>query len=361
MADNTKNFDIGAIIKNIDYASIPEAVSQVFQTTSAGEIDAAIGNMFYGINHRVQPGAYPINKDFHGLTFFTRPRFNLTTANLNSTRILTPLLTTEAASVQRAIRCMLDHELVKAGISCPLIDEQQAFMPLLTNNLVSMNGWPDVKADMFTAEDGVYKQSWAMADGVAVDYSTYDITADFRNLQGSPITLLFFTWIHYMSLVYQGILVPYFEQIIEKEIDYQTRIYRLVLDSTKTRVQGISACGAAMPLSAPMGAMFNFDATKPINQANDTISMQFRAIGAMYQDDMLVFQFNRTVCMFNDTMKDKTRPSMYTMVPMELLEFFNNKGYPRISPDRTLEWWVPNDVYNQTLSTYTAQKNRSKY
>jgi hypothetical protein len=359
MADTAKNFDIAEIIQKINYPSIPEAINQVFQSTSLGEIDSAIGNSFHGFNHRQTATVVPINKDSYGLTFFTRPRFNLTTENLNNSRQLTPLLTTQEASIQRAIRCSFDRELVKRGIRCPFIDNQQAFIPLLTNHLVSMNGWPDLRVDTFTAQEGAYKQTWAMVDSVAQDYSAYDITADFRNMPGSPITLLFFTWIHYMSLIYQGILVPYFEQIIENEIDYQTRIYRLVLDVTKTKVQGISACGAAMPLSAPMGAKFNFAADRPLNNAFDTISVNFRAIGAMYEDTILYSEFNRTVQLFNDTMKNAYRSKMYTKVDMEFLEIFNNRGYPYINPDTSdLEWWVPNDIYQQRLGVYLDQKKR---
>lgn len=359
MAENTNRIDMAEVMRKINYGSIPEAVSQVMATTSMGSLDAVIGQTFHGINHRQIAAATPINKDFHGLTFFTRPRFNLTTANLHNSRQLTPLLTTQPASVQRAIRCLLDPQLAKTGIRCPVVDDQQAFIPILTNNLVSMNGWPDVRADTYSSADGAYKQSWSMVDSVAQDYSTYDITADFRNLPGSPITLLFFTWIHYMSLVYQGILVPYFDAIIEKEIDYNTRIYRLVMDSTKTKVQGISACGAALPLSAPIGAMFNFAADRPVNQANDTISMQFRAMGAMYQDDRLIYEFNRTTHLFNDTLTDQYRENMYKRIDIEFLEFFNNQGYPRINPNTyELEWWVPKDVYNQRMQLFIAQKNR---
>lgn len=361
MADtSTNSFDIAEIISKINYPSISEAVNQVFQTTSVGDIDSAIGNSFFGINHRQSSAAIPINKDNFGLTFFTRPKFNLTTDNLNNCRQLTPLLTTNAASVQRAIRCTLDRELATTGISCPFIDNSQAFIPLLTNNLLSINGWPDVRVDTFTGQEGAYKQTWAMVDSVAQDYSAYDITADFRNMPGSPITLLFFTWLHYMSLIYQGILVPYFENIVENEIDYQTRIYRIVLDVTKTKVQGISACGAALPLSAPLGAKYNFSNHTPLNNAFDTISINFRAIGAMYEDPILMYEFNRTVTLFNDTMKTKSRSSMYQKVDIQFLDIFNNRGYPYINMDTLeLEWWVPNDVYQQYMAIYLDQKNRS--
>ena len=338
-------------MRRINYGSIPEAINKVFETTAAGAVDTAIGDNYFGINHRQTPGAVPINKDNYGLTFFTRPRMNLTSANLAAVRQLGPLLSTEPASIQRIIRLTLDHQLInKESLRSPLVDPQQAFIPILSNTLLSMNGWPDLKADTFTSQDGVYKEAWSMVDGVAQDYSTYDITASFRNTPGNPITLLLFSWIHYMSLVYQGIMVPYFEHIVEQEMDYNTRIYRLVLDQSKRFVTGIAACGAALPISAPIGSMFNFNSAKPYNDEYDQISVQFRCMGAQYQDDMLVYEFNRTTVLFNDTMGDRYRDSMYKQVEFEFLSVFNYRGYPRINPDTyELEWWVPKEVYNERL------------
>ncbi|WP_444544288.1 hypothetical protein [Paraburkholderia adhaesiva] len=40
-------------------------------------------------------------------------------------------------------------------------------------------------------------------------------------------------------------------------IAYQTRIYRLVLDVTKTKVQKIAACGAVMPPFSTVGRSRN--------------------------------------------------------------------------------------------------------
>ena len=85
----------------------------VFQVLPVGSLTTAIGDSFYGINHRQQPGSISINKDFYGLTFFTRPRLNLTTANIRAVRELTPLLSGESTSIQRIIRSLLDPELIR--------------------------------------------------------------------------------------------------------------------------------------------------------------------------------------------------------------------------------------------------------
>lgn len=359
--DNTKKSVADTLAAN-NMGTPSENIDNIFRATPVGALSTAIGDNFYGINHRQTPNAIQINKDYFGMAFITRPRLNLSTENLRAVRQLTPLLNSNSDSIQRIIRCLLDPMLARKGINSQFVDNQQAFIPILTNSLLSMSGWPDVNLPTMTSQEGVYKEAFSMADGVTANYSTYDIQASFRNMPGDPITSLFLIWVHYASLVYQGVMVPYPEFIVENEIDYMSRIYRLVLDSTKTFVKKIGANGACFPLSSPIGASFNFSHDKPINDSNDQISIPFRCIGAMYQDDILVAEFNKTTELFNDALKDSSRASHYVKIPIDALAIFNNRGYPRINT-RTyeLEWWVSKDEYNYRLPTLNAaQKNTLK-
>lgn len=337
---------------NIDKAGQPEVgldANGPYKSGSGngvGNISTAIGDNFFGINHRQQPNPISINRDLFGLTFFTRPALNLQAENIRNHRKLNPLLSTQPDSIPRIIRCLLDRRLDGAGITSPFVDNSQAFIPVLTNNLLSMSGWPDMNTPVFQSPDGVYKETFGMVDGIVDNYSSYDISANFRNIPGDPITAMMMYWLRYMSAVFEGILVPYPEFIIENEIDYQTRIYRLVLDYTRTKVQKIGACGAAIPMVAPTGAALNFEADRPINNSADQISLSFRCYGAMYGDDVLIEEFNDTVVLFNDLMSDANRKSEMQQVPMAYLEIFNHKGYPRINPaNYNLEWYVMKDEY----------------
>ena len=62
-------------------ATINTTLNDVLRTTSIGSRDTAIGDAYYGINHRGSPAPISINRDTHGLTFFTRPQLNLTPDN----------------------------------------------------------------------------------------------------------------------------------------------------------------------------------------------------------------------------------------------------------------------------------------
>jgi hypothetical protein len=369
--DKIKQPSVAEILRKSKGVSVGDSLDRLLQKTPTGQVSSAIGDTFYGINHRQQPGALQINKDYFGYTFFTRPRLNLTSENLRAVRQMTPLLSTDKSSIQRIIRCLLDPELLATGIEANFVDNQQAFIPVLSNNLLSMSGWPDVVAPFSSSQEGMYKESFSLVDGLTQNYGTYDITANFRNIPGDPITLLFLTWIHYMSSVMQGLLMPYSDMVVNNEVDYNTRIYRLVMDQSKTRVQKIAACGAAFPTSAPIGAAFNFEADRPINAANDQISIHFQCMGAMYQDDILIYEFNKTVALHNDSMRaelfsdfapnasSKVEPThrTYQKIPMEALGIFNNRGYPRINPlSYNLEWWVSKEDFATNLPLYTEFK-----
>lgn len=338
------------------------SIDDITQINSGNTFSRAITDNLYGINHRQISAAVPINKDLYGLTFFTRPQLNFTTANLRNMRLMIPLLSSDDKSYQRAIRTLLDPRLA-AGyaegitgpekVSCALVDPHQAFIPMLTNSLVSISGWPDIVVPTHTSPDGVYRESHTVVDGLTVNYSTYDITATFRNSRGDPITSMFFYWAHYMSNVFEGNLMPYPDFMIRNEIDYNTRVYRLVLDSTKRYVQRIAACGAAIPLAVPLGGVFDFNSEKPYNDVNAEISIPFKCTGAIYNDDILVWGFNKTVTTFNPSMKDGNRGSEMMKIDQEHLDIFNHRGYPRINPEGyELEWWVPKDIYNIRKSQY---------
>lgn len=378
MADN--DFSLDDLAK-LGYGNHTQFLAQADPYATA-ITSSHITNNAYGINHRQTPLPIPMNKDHYGLTFFTRPQLNLQGANLRQKRIMHPLLTTINRSWQRFIRCTLDPRLA-AGytggdgvalekgsggkpVDCDFVDPEMAFIPILTNNLITISGWKDIVVPTFTSKSGQYREEFSMADGITVDYTAYDLTATWRNLRGDPITNMFYYWSHYQSLVYEGSLVPYPDFIVNNELDYCTRIYRLVLDPSKTKVQRIAACGAAFPTAVPMAGNFDFSRDKPYNDVNAEISVPFRAMGFICQDDILIKAFNQTVAIFNPSMApDQStssgsdydpygKPSSkMTQVPQALLTIFNNRGYPRIDPETyELQWYVKTEDYAAKLAAF---------
>lgn len=310
-----------------------------------GQLSTATHNVFFGLNHRGAGNPIPLNADNQGLTFFTRPNLNLSYDNLSQERVLTPLLTAIPESYQAAVRDYLDPRgSYRRNRKSPLVDIQNPFMPLLSNNLLSLSGWRDPILETYSAKEGTAKESWSMADDVAKDYGTFDLSASFRNLIGDPITLLFNTWRLYMARVYDGTLIPHPESIVEHEIDYQTGIYRLILDPSRRFVQKIART-IAFPTGVNLGSAFNYSSDTVYNQENNSqINIQFRCIGVEYNDPILVSEFNAIVEQFNENMKDQNRERVMHKVDHIALSFFNYYGYPHIDINTfELQWWVSNE------------------
>lgn len=346
-----------------DTAIVPHSLDDYFQSTPIGSIDKAIGNNLYGINHRQIPNAVPSNRDMYGLTFFVRPQLNMQMDNIRNLRIFAPLTSTNTNSIQQFVKCTLDPRLVNgykfrnasiAALKCAILDNNNCFIPILTNNLKSISGWPDVTAPVHTSKPGLYNESQSIVDGVSKNYEAFNIDATFRNTRGDPILYMFYVWLHYMTNVFEGKLIPYLDFLSENEIDYNTRIYRLVLDKERNKVTKIAATGAAFPISVPTGSFFDYNDERPFNDQNKDITIRFQCNGVDYQDDVTIREFNQSVVIFNADMSDKVRNSSMVKVSKTLLTMFNNRGYPRINPDSyELEWWVYRNTFDIRTTAFT--------
>lgn len=328
---------------------INTSIEDVYRSTPMGGVEGSMSSVFKGINHRQLPSAIPLNKDQYGLVFFTRPQLNMEKENLRALRPMLPLLTNEAASIPRIIRGYLDPRLGQT-LKCPMVDNKNPFMPLLTNHIISCTGWPDILLDTFTSAPGNHKEVFSFVDSVSDLYAAYDINATFRNMQGNPILWLFYFWALYMAGVYKGILAPYPDFLVKNVIDYNTRIYRITLDERRKIVQDIGCTNAAFPINVPIGGQFDFEVEQPLNMNQKEIQIQFRATGVTYKDPILIEEFNDLVGIFNPAMQTKNISSM-TKIPFESLSLFNNRGYPRININtRELEWYVDGDTYSRVLA-----------
>lgn len=353
---------------NFTDKQMKDAVNRIYQQNGVGDLSTVMQNLFYGINQRTTGLPIPGNSDHYGLTFFTRPRLNLSYHNVLADRRLHPLLTNDTYSLLRAIRCYLDpvsnKGIIKqdlgssSAISSPLVDPLNAFIPLLSNNCVSLSGWPDTVLDTFTANAGMVNETYSLVDGASFDYTAMDLTANFRNIAADPITYLFFVWQVYMTQVYRGVLVPYPESVVFNEIDYQSRIYRLVLDPTRKYVTKIACNGACFPYTNAMGTAFNFNGEKPTFEENDQLTIQFKSIGFCPLDPIVMHEFNDVVALFNPNMGnsisgDPMSPlkglssGRYVKVedPSDLNRL-NFRCYPHINIATTeLEWYISTEDF----------------
>ncbi len=355
-------------------ASFVDEVDLLARLSGYGDLTTAVKNSLMGINHRAFGAPVPFNAENHGLTFFTRPRLNLSYDNVAADRILTPLLTPDTATYQRAIRTMLDPESGRgritasgrnrlSAVNSQLFDTRHAFIPMLTNHLLSFSGWPDPRMDFYDSNPGRVREQWSMADGVVDIRYVWDATANFRNIIGDPITLLFHVWLRYMQNVRDGTMVPWPEENIENRLDYNTAIWRLTMDPQRRYVQKIART-IATPAAVPLGAAMDFAVDTPFNQANmNQISIPFHCVGAEYGDTILLTEFNLLVVAHNPDMHPVNRFRVMRRLANDELMYFNFYGFPRVDvKTNELEWWVYKTEYNELLqSLKTNQQSLFDY
>lgn len=343
----------------------------VEQKSGRGNSRKTISNLFSGFNHRMAPLYVPKNLDSTGYTFFTRPDLNLNEENVLNSRRIREMLRGGYNSQVASIIAMLDPlsnitALSKSSIklgsalnSKVEFDNRQAFIPLLTNTLVSLTGFPDSTLDVYTSEEGIKREQWSMVDSTYQINYGFSLNASFRNIEGDPITTLFTIWLEYMAGVRDGTFIPRARSIIQREIDYQTRIYRLIMDPTRKYVRKIGIVNAAFPVNDSLGAIMNVSANTPFINANDQLDIQFQANIAQYMDPILIQEFNDVVSTFNPNMlpvDDDT--SVFVpyghddMVKLSNNEIgiFNYYGYPHIDINTyELSWYVDSDKYDEVM------------
>ena len=192
-----------------------------------------------------------------------------------------------------------------------------------------------------------------MYDGIAKYYGTFDLNCSFNNMRGDPIGLLQHMWVTYGTRVgWDELMIPWVDSILDIEKDYETCIYRLVMDPTKTYIQKMARCGAAIPTNSNTGASYDFDSNKPVNNKLDVHSMSFKCQAAIYYDFYTAVAFNITVVDFNPQMYPGVRARVYTKIPPHLRRFFKDEGYPWINTRTSeLEWYIPNERFKAVVES----------
>ncbi|MNP89087.1 hypothetical protein D3C85_14870 [compost metagenome] len=364
---------LDVIAQNGGFDSDDAVMRRLSREMGIGAADSKFQDLLGGYNRTQQGSAVPANTDMQGLTFFTRPNLNLSYDNIMAVRQMTVLANSKPNSYGRIVRRMLwpdgfnDREETAADNL--IFDNKQAFMPLLSNTLTNMSGWPDLTLHAYSTNEGMAKEVWMMNDSIAEINGRFSLDCTFENTLGDPISLTLFTWLLYIGGVYLGTkILPAGYSIVQNEIDYMTRIYRFSMDWSGKFIQKWGACGAAFPTGLSIGTAFNYQRDNPYNENNKSIQTTFECTVAEYNDPITLWEFNKLVVMFNPDMGDGKRNAAngpMVKVPADERKLFNYKGFPWINMmnDNELEWWVTrtdfDDIRKGSLAkTYPANGAR---
>jgi len=315
-----------------------------------GRLDQSLTNALYGLNptHTEQILHSDTKHKVH--VFFTRPQLNLTHMNCILNTELMKLLTDNKNSIHRYTRCALDPRLFYSTdkVQSDLLDPYNPFIPILSNTVTKVSGWPDVVMATRTSKPGHLKEETGIADGTVEILNSFNLDITFRHILQEPITTIFNTWLTYMDKVHKGHIMPYIDMILRREIDYMTRIYIIVTDESNNTIKKIANIGAGFPVSSPMGMFFDYDKSDLKNQTVSDINIQFKCFGAEYNKHNSMLDFNTLVAAFHPKMKQlhKGNPNSGMMqVYDDVMGLFKHRVYPYIDLGTNRLLWYIDEEY----------------
>jgi len=236
----------------------------------------------------------------HGFSFITRPKLNLTTTNIRQDRIMSLLDTLDPQTTAFAIRASLDTNLVReynlSTSNSQFFNNLNPFIPILTNRLVTLNGWPDPTIDVETTDGGYFSESITIPKGHDQLTKNYDISATFNDVQGSPILTTMLMWTRYLALITRGVMMQYMEDIEARRMGFTSSIYRFILDPSNRYITKWAKATGCFPRSVPLGAYFNYDVKSASIESSMNLAIPFSAGGKIeYFDPIILREFNMLV------------------------------------------------------------------
>lgn len=294
-----------------------------------------------------------INSEKVGLTFFTRPRLNLSTTSLRQDPILAMLTTVDPLAQMFALRCNLDTVFATTtgktpALSSPWVNTESPFCIPLSNALVGMSGWPDINVEYETTEAGYFAEDMTMVRGSDRGRRTYDISCTFRDIQGGFIMALIYYWLHAMALQMEGITVAYPDDRAANRLNYTCSIYRFTLDPSMRTITGWAKATGCFPINIPIGEKFNFGPGDSFIHTSQQFTVQFKANNVTYMDPRHLAAFNHLVKRYAWGGND--RPSDLVSAPPDAA--YNFKGLPYIdliNGTNQLHWLAkPDSLINKS-------------
>lgn len=344
------------ISKKLGLINTDHLLEMINRSSGFGGTDTAFTEAISGFNMLHQGLDLPMNREQQGHIFVTRPCLNLSDDNIAQVRELSVFYSRSgSASWIRAIRDMLDPMTANDNKhGGEIFDRRQAFIPIISNLCISASGWPDRVGNTWAMERGIENETMIMNDSGYKIYSQWELSMSLENIIGNPAMKISEALAIYQGAVYLNRMTPHLTNLINNEIDYMMRCYRIMTEPDGTTITGF-ACNGGMFLSATnIGSMFNYTRDTVFNEDTKQVNLQFDCIGAMYNDPYYMRAFNQTVAHedFCPLMADETRDTHFVKITPAQRKLFNYRCFPWINLQTVqLEWWVDKAVYNVLTNT----------
>ena len=301
IAPDGKTVDL-KVLKPSDDLSAGEKVHEIALMSSGfGDAGAQYAQEMVRLN-RFAKSLTPVARELTGFTFITRPRLNLSQANIANVRSFAPLLYAEDQSASLAIRFLLDTKLANEYAKerkCELFDPECPFLTPLVNRLEGINGFPDPQLAVETTEGGFFSEQQTAVIGYDRLAHGQDLQLQFSDLPGNPIMALHDYWVQYMGYIQDGTLAQYTEDIEAHLMAYTVSIYRFITDATGRQITRWAKATGCFPKTLPLGSIFNVNQGDKVVTANREISMPWWSHHIGYNDPIILKEFNMLVRRYN--------------------------------------------------------------
>jgi len=245
--------------------------------------------------------AIQINSEMVGLTFFTKPRLNMTTQSLRQDPTLIMLDTMDPDLLPFAIRCNLDTKFSREGAGrdvaslCPWFNDTSPFNVPMSNLMSGISGWPDFSLEYETTESGTFSEDMTLVRGSDWGRRTYDLSCTFRDIQGGFLMSYFYYWLLAMALQMEGTIVAYPEDRSANRLNYTCSIYRFVMDPSMRTITKWAKATGCYPVNIPIGDVFNYGPGDSQIHTSQQFTIPFKANIIKYMDPRDLADFNTLV------------------------------------------------------------------
>lgn len=332
--------------KAINDNTLTEWLDYSFKESGGPGYSSVLFNTLRGVR-MLGPGnqQVPIPDDCIGLAFISRPMLNLSDSNVIKNPQLHALYNPERGSIQAYIKGLLDPVWGDANDSShSLLDPLNPWMSLLTNLLKVSSGFPDLQMNVDKSDPGFRKQVYQYVSGIVKVNYDYDMSLSFHAMKPNIIPAIFNYWLHYIEGVTLGDegMEPYPDALLQNYIDFDCRIYHIILNSNFKNIEGLYMSVQSIPHTFPSGAYSTIDNTGDTlhGQGQDEFSINMSTVGFRFDNVRIADQFNRTTVGRNPRMHPEVRANYYRK--LEVNEYFEGAygAYAWINiNEMTLEYW----------------------
>ena len=305
------------------------------------------------------PAMMPMADNTIGLSLVTRPQLNLTDDNISRSEKLVSLYGAGQYSIAAYIRGMLDERW--AAANNPLfLNNKIPFITCLTEYLKTSTGFGDLQIRIDTSEPGIRDQVYQRVSSKLEENGSFTIQQSYYNPKPSVIQGLFQIWEDYISEVVSGDrqVGPRDEYLMGNRIDYDCRIYHLIMNKDSEFLEHIFATVQSIPVTYPAGSIATIDnsGTNLRGEGQDDFTVQFSSVGQRQDEWGLIQAFNEHSFLYNPRIRPDTRNQYYRELSSKEYVTYNYGAYPLLLPRQAdvvgengkartrsgikLTWWV---------------------